>query len=204
MSGIHSWVPDNKFMKYLLLTVLLLFSSNQVLASEYLGTISTNLLDPQGWEIQAAEAYPAPVATNGLGLVNKRVAISPDKEIVNPSDLDKGTVVKGIEIYPDGSLIRGKSRTIYVIRDNYKKRIFNLFELFDYRGQEIFAVADSVLNEYETKNYWPGDLIREIGAEKIFALLDNGKKHIKSLELLASDYFGQEIFNLDVLEMEDY
>jgi hypothetical protein len=188
-------------MRYFAITILFLLIFSEVSASEFIGTISTNPNDPKGLNDIVKPSHH----TSSKPPVENEIAIQKieiKEEIENKST--EQPTVKGLVYYPDSSLLRDDMGTVYILKGKYKKKIFTLAELAKYQGQEILDVATEVLARYETKNYWPGDLIRQIGDDKVYVLLKAGKKHIKSLEELAQKYFGQEIHNLTPAEIKNY
>jgi len=56
--------------------------------------------------------------------------------------------VLGVKIYPNGTLLRGKNKRVYIIENSHKRYISSLAELKKYAGQQIIDVSDSVLGEY--------------------------------------------------------
>ena len=82
----------------------------------------------------------------------KQLAKYAGKEIINVDDsiitsYQKGEVL-GVQVYANGTLIRGTDKKIYVIVNGKKQHINSLKELAKYAGKEIFNVADSVITQY--------------------------------------------------------
>ncbi|MCU0679649.1 MAG: hypothetical protein MUC28_04370, partial [Planctomycetes bacterium] len=119
---------------------------------------------------------------------------------------EKNTEIKvlGSTYYPDGSLLRGPDKKIYLIEGKAKKHILNLAELQKYRRKTIFNVTDEELFVYQERAHLNGELIREKGTVKVYAIAQSRRRHILNLEELRQYYFGREIFNIIREEMAKY
>lgn len=108
-------------------------------------------------------------------------------------------VVK-VQVYANGTLLRGTDKRIYVVSSSTLIYIKDLKELAKYAGREILNVADSVIVSFpktvvpEVQTYANGTLLR--GSDKRIYVIVNGKKqYISSLKELAK-YAGKEILNV--------
>ncbi len=131
--------------------------------------------------------------------------------LITPPD-DDGTVL-GVTYYPDGSLLRSPDKRIYIIIDGMKKRILNLAELWQYRGQEIINVSFEEIAQYPdyakktipkvAPGYGDGALIRN-GDKKVYAIKCAKKYHVKTWLELYQRFAGQEIFNVPQEVIDSY
>ncbi len=136
---------------------------------------------------------------------------SHDKFYKNSVDLHEGihaTAVLGAKEYPQGSLIRGSDKKIYVIIGLSRKHIASLSELREkYLGKEILNVNDEEITLYpliaQDKKYPNGQLIRG-SDKKVYVLESPKKRHIKSLEELTAAYFGKPIIDISDSELDEY
>lgn len=177
-------------------------------AAEIFGRISTNLGKPAApADIpggQTADSAP-PAGRAGLlipdspaGKAGGSAPLAPD------SGARLGVKVLGYEYWADGALVRAPDKKIYVLYGNYKKHILNLAELRKYQGREIISATEEALSGFKKRAHVPGELIRRKGAEKIYCVLAEGKKHILNLEELRAAYFGREIHNISAEEFALY
>ncbi len=193
------------------LVILILFSiiSIPVSASEIIGSISTQINNQNvvgdGASEFANEAGqgevdpPVAVIKNNTSVYNGGRIIA-SKQSQNISAVK----VLGFSAYPDNTLLRDSCGRIYIIQHQYKKYIHNLRELQNYSGQNIYEVSDDYLQQYQDRQYFSGELIREVGQKKIFFITKGKLKHILNLTELRKNFFGQEIFNVSHQEMQKY
>ncbi|MEA3398593.1 MAG: hypothetical protein U9R06_02510 [Patescibacteria group bacterium] len=197
--------------KIIFLLLIFVFNIIPANASEITGKISTNPSDPgrhyafpleaDGSQGQAQEDEQ----NGGLAVILKdRHDFKAEEDKSPDREKEEKIEVLGAAYYPDGSLLRGSDKKIYLISQGYKKHIANLGELKRYTGQEIIDVDFSQLEEYEARPHLDKELIRQIGGDKVYVIEQCGKRHIKSLEELRVHYFGLEIFNLKPEEMKLY
>ena len=135
--------------------------------------------------------------------------INLDGDIVKliPNFIDLPGQVLGDKEYADGVLLRDPAKHIYVIESQMKRHIQTLDELrSEHFGQPIinvsFAVLDAYPELYTKAVFNEGDLIR--GTNMKIYVIENGKKvHITSIDVLATNYFGQPIYKvgMNVLNM---
>lgn len=131
---------------------------------------------------------------------NKKVARNLEK---NDIETKKAIKVLGATYYPDGALLKGSGRQIYIVKKGIKKLIVSPKALQKYRGK-IVKVSDEELRQYQSRSNLEGELIREKGTAKVYVILQGKKKHILNLAELRAHYFGLEIFNIKKEEIELY
>lgn len=177
----------------ILLTVILPAS-----ASEISGSISTNPDNP--------ESVLKNIDINkNLSASGGNIVFSPKKdELSKPKAVVDVIAVLGFSAFADGSLLRGEDAKIYIVEGEYKKHIKNLKQLEKYSGETIFDVGEDMLANYESRQHSDGELIRELGDEKVFNISDGHLEHVLNLEDLQRNFSGQEIFNLSKKEMLQY
>jgi Bacterial Ig domain len=143
-----------------------------------------------------------------------------DEEVIDdlPGDVEEGNVLgeKVYEDYPDGTLVRwsGNMR-IYVIIGGARRYIASLDELIkDHAGKDIIGISEDAMNSIpeilgdSTKNqcisFKPqeGGLFRGPNM-RIYAWLNGMADYVSSLERLASEFAGEEIFNICELDLLD-
>ena len=184
--------------------ILILFTVfiSPVSASEITGTISTNpnILEPiVDGDIEDTSSGSR-VSGGGSAFLLDNSTVETKHASSAPEDMgEEDVIVLGFNQYPDGTLIRGSDSKIYLIKNGYKKHIKTLEELAKYSGQVIFDANKEELGWYETREYLDGDLIRFAGDVKIYHVVDNDLEHVLNLEELRADFFGQEIFNLNLI-----
>jgi hypothetical protein len=204
-------------MKYILSAIcLLLFCSTGAFASEITGKISTDpkaLIDDQ--DNQPVEPINGQsTSTTGNTNDNKTTASAYGGSIIfnqappvvpvgNKKPVDQPKVL-GIELYPDGSLLRDENQRIFLIKGQIKKPIRNLLDLQKYQGQAIHDVTSKELATYQTQNHLDGELIRKKGTAPVYVIDQGRRRHILNLQELRKYYFGQEIFNISEDEMSLY
>lgn len=114
------------------------------------------------------------------------------REIMNVNDatfakipFDTGKVL-GAKVFKDGSLIRGRDGKIFVIEKGEKRHIATMAELKKFSRVKIESVDDNTLNSIKTKG-----AVRLLRARdgKIFAVENNEKRHVRSMDELKS--FGK-------------
>ena len=197
--------------KIILIFSLLTFVVCPVSASELTGQISTNPSElPEPGEdpvLPSDDPIPPPNDSGGNGGSSSRGAsLIIDKRHKQDDPYQEEIKVLGIsrEIYPDGTLFRGRDKKIYIIEGQVKKHIASLAELKKYAGQIIYKITDAELAAYQKRKHLNNDLIREQGREEVYIIKNNKRRHILSLEELRTHYFGQEIFNVSSMEMKLY
>lgn len=210
-------------IKKILVLVFLLcgFLARGVSASEIFGNISTNPKNPSNTPGNIADAAVNNSLAAGLdskdtgkkdnSALNKKEStdnpeenkknLQAKKEIVIPVEK---VAVFGEVFYPDGSLLRGEDKRIYLIMGGAKKHIKNLLELQKYRGKIIYSAGLEELNQYQSRNYLDGELIREKNRAEIYVVRGRGRKYINNLNELRQYYAGQVINNITADEMRFY
>ena len=118
------------------------------------------------------------------------------KETKNASNIIDEPIVLGFDRLPENTLVRDESGRIYIIKGEIKKVIWDLTELWQYKNQPILDLSDSELSEYSTRRFFDNKLIRENNTNKILALRNGKKQHVKSLAELHNKFFGQKIYNV--------
>ncbi len=113
-------------------------------------------------------------------------------------------MILGAKIYPDGTLLRGPDKRIYLIKNSAKKYIVDLEELSLYAGRKIISASAEELSCYKNRGHLDGELIRQREKEKVYVIINGAKKHILNLEELRAHYAGLEIFNIEPEEMAEY
>ena len=200
----------------ILISYFLIFAYFSVAsASEITGKISTDPNNPGGHyaapvdneennQDESMDSGESPGGGSALIMENRKYKRTEDdkknKEEKSPGEIK----VLGIGYYPDGSLLRGSDKKIYLIKNGYRKYIANLEELKKYASREIIDVGEEDLKQYEYRPHLDGELIRQIGDVKVYVIENGLIRHIKSLEELRARYFGLEIYNLKEEEMSLY
>lgn len=194
-------------MKIISIFILLLLNIAPAFASEITGKISTDPNNPGGHNaapVDNQESQQSGRMNEERGGGSALILQNRKSVQVNPEDSAGEIKVLGIGYYPDGSLLRGPDKKIYLIKNGYRKYISNLQELKKYAGREIIDAGNTDLNQYLDRPHLDGELIGQIGDAKVY-VIDNGAiRHIKSLGELRAHYFGLEIFNLKPEEMKLY
>lgn len=189
----------NKILNIFLVLFLLFFSFNFLSASEIFGEISTNAnYHDDGDDLLEEEDDSDSVVLNnssgGALILNFNDQGGEQEEIK----------VLGISQYADGSLVRGSDQRIFVLYGEFKDYICSFAKLQRYAGQIIYSISDEYLEQYKTRNYVHGDLVREKGNVKVFVIEFGKLRHVLSLEELRANFKGEEIFNLSGEEIELY
>jgi hypothetical protein len=207
-----------KYTVFVFILSMIVFAS-ELQASEYLGSISTDpsnlgnesniqsnsnsnkAIVPINQSVNGSVIIPSQTSLRIAAVKSKndtadaKIPQSPSKKIINTQQ------ILGAKIYTDGTLLRGIDKKIYIIQAQSKKHIVNQQALRKYRGQKIMNVSAKILEKFHTKQYLNGELIRQKGTVKIFAIQKGVKQHVVSLQELLSRYAGLEILNLNRLEM---
>jgi len=203
-------------MKIILPIFLLLsFLPVQAEASEIFGLIRTNPAAPTvnppaaDSEQTGQPIPPVPSGQNQTGATAlwpsaNLTTYEKNQILKNTEKTDTGVKVLGAYYYPDGSLVRGPDKKIFVIFGRYKTLIHNLIALQKYHGQEIISISAEEISDFIHRQCRPGDLIREKGGVKIFFVQKNGKEYVPNLTILRQHYSGQKIHNLDKDEIGKY
>jgi hypothetical protein len=210
--------------KILFVSIFLLLFAFKAEASEVFGHIST---DPKLLAIETSNVVPDikpaaeknhPPASSGntmFILQNQNIKNAPvekkarETELLKNSDSPtttskKTTKVLGVTHYPDGTLLRADDRKIYAVKRGVKKLISSFVELKKYQGQKIYNSTPEDLEAYQTRSNLEGELIRQKGTVQVYVIFYNKRKHILNLEELRAHFFGLEIFNISIEEMELY
>lgn len=116
-----------------------------------------------------------------------------DEVVVN--DIDE-PVVLGFDRLPGNTLVRDESERIYIIKGEIKKVIWDLEELWQYKGKPILDLPDSELAEYPTRRFYDNELIRQNNTAEVYLIKNGRKQHVKNLKELANKFFGQKIYNV--------
>lgn len=215
--------------KTILIISLLIFVAGTASASELFGQISTNPDELPRQNEDTPKEPDDPVSPDDPGTGSGSpghgsAIIFPNSQKQNNTDKEKKEIAESIEEsidikgqdedikvlgisyeeYRDGVLLRASDKKIYVINGQFKKHIVSLSELKKYSGQIIYDVSDTELVKYQKRQHLNGDLIREQGREEIYIIENGRKRHIVSLKELSTHYFGQEIFNVNSIEIKLY
>lgn len=187
----------------------------QAQASELSGTIST---DPSNLSIETQNAEASSTTVNAtdrdkeesgssfLPLINQLPVeernIQDERSLLKSGGEEKNISsdkpkVLGLEMYPDGSLLRGESNKIFLINGRFKSYISNLSELKKFQGRKIIDVSSDSLSNYQILK-----LIRKKQSVQIYAIAEEEKRHILNLDELKRFYFGLEIINVSEDEFE--
>jgi hypothetical protein len=110
--------------------------------------------------------------------------------------IEEVPIVLGYDRLPENTLVRDESGRIYIIKGERKIVIWDLVELWQYRGEPILDLPDSELSTYPTRRFFDNKLIRENNTDKIFVVRNGRKQHVKSLQEIADKFFGQKIYNV--------
>lgn len=193
------WLPNKPMKKIILVIILSMIIVPSAGASEIFGQISTNPNVPavSGDNPPVEEPVVKPAGGAVIFPAQKKPEVRPEAVQAKP-------VVLGLKIYPNGSLLRGADRKIYLIQGKFKKHIASLAELKKYRGRAILKATAEELAVLATRGHLDGELIRERGEVKVYVITPAGKQHILNLAELRAHYFGREIFNLSHEEMAPY
>jgi hypothetical protein len=153
-----------------------------------------------------AVILPAPAQQSGLPAQagGQEAAWPPANQPPGQPASAPGPQVLGEKIYADNALVRGPDKKIYLVKGRAKKYVTNLAELEKYRGRVIATVTAATLASYPDYKPAVGELIRQKGDVKVYAIAKGKKHHILNLEELRARYFGLEIFNLSAEEMALY
>ncbi len=164
-------------------------SGNTVSVDETEDTVEENETEEEGDPIAEIIASSTPAD------LPKEKAVLEDEPV---------KMILGAKIYPDGTLLRGPDKRIYLIKNGAKKYIVDLEELSLYAGRKIISASVEELSCYKNRGHLDGELIRQRGEEKVYVIVNGAKKHILNLEELRAHYAGLEIFNIESEEMAEY
>jgi len=180
------------------------------------GGHTTYYCNPRNVDNGTISSYPSCTITcnEGYSLEDNACVVSTDTEepIVDENGEVLGEKVSGLV---DG-LFRCEDHKIFSIKDNVKTYVPDWKTLFEnYLGEKInYATCEDIASIPEVlgdntkkecvvdRKFVNGELIR--GSNMRIYVIKNGQKvYISSLEELARDYLGKEIFNVcdDVLEL---
>jgi hypothetical protein len=191
--------------KVIIYIILILSPLNVLARSEITGYISTDPSRPGEDINQDDDSNDSPETTvpaqpnGGSSLVflnnkEKKSELISEEEIVN-SNIEN-PIVLGFDRLPENTLVRDESGRVYIIKGERKIVIWDLVELWQYRGEPILDLPDSELSTYPTRRFFDNKLIRENNNDKIFVIRNGRKQPVKSLQELADKFFGQKIYNV--------
>jgi hypothetical protein len=186
-------------MKYIInFVIIIIFSGSAVQASEIFGSIST---DPRTNTVPVTSTSTDPIHGTQPPVAKIQGAVP---FYVFTKQAKEAVIVKGVTHYPDGTLLRGPDRRIYLIGGEAKKPIRNLTSLQKYRGRIIIDVTFDDLAQFVNREHLNGELIRVAGTNRIYVIKKGRKEPVKSLAELRTYHNRQEICSITASELYHY
>lgn len=136
------------------------------------------------------------------------------KNVIIISNFEMGTYAQGPNApYPDGTLLKGSSKNVYVLSNGQKRWITSasVFDTLGYKWRNIIDVSDSELSNYSTganistTNTHPdGSLLISNQTKRVY-LIDGGQKRwVPNLSIFASRFFWEDVISIIHSELESY
>ena len=178
-----------------------------------LGIVNTGT-GPLSWRISSSASWLRP-ATQGVALgTNLGSKASSVTIMANPQGLAPGKYTATLTVdslwasgsparvtvtlynYPDGTLLRGSTGTVYVIQGGLKRGIPNAttLEALGFDWSDVFTIPDSVLGSLPSGQplldvLANGNLLRGTGPE-VYVMQGGAKRHITSPAALSDCGYG--------------